>query len=148
MTCPVLQPKQFLFLGKGISILLAGKPWTWALGSPTQQLQRKTPRAPSGEMFCGHFLQIQAEWGSAQHHLQLLSSGFRAGKFCHLSEGQNGDVAALSQGDEHWSLLLGWEHEPPGRGLKTRHEELTLNFNELEMIIKASSRKLQVPKSF
>lgn len=59
-----------------------------------------------------------------------------------------GNVAALSQGDEHWSLLLGWKHESPGRGLKTSHEELTLNFNELEMIIKASSWKLQVPESF
>lgn len=44
--------------------------------------------------------------------------------------------------DEHWSVLLGWKHESPGTRLKTRHEELTLNFNELEMTTKASSWKL------
>lgn len=61
VTRPVLQLEQLSFFRGGISILLAGKPWTWALGSPTQQSQGKTPGAPSSEMFCGHFLQIQAE---------------------------------------------------------------------------------------
>lgn len=51
-------------------------------------------------------------------------------------------MAVLRQGEEHWSLLLGWKHDSPGKRLKTRREELTLNFNELEMIIKASSWKL------
>lgn len=51
----------------------------------------------------------------------------------------NEDVAALSQGDEQRSSLLCWKHESLVRGLKTRREELTLNFNELEMIIKVSS---------
>lgn len=51
----------------------------------------------------------------------------------------NEDVAALSQGDEQWSLLLCWKHESLVRTLKTRREELILNFNELEMIIQVSS---------
>jgi len=51
----------------------------------------------------------------------------------------NEDTAAHSQADEQWSLLLFWEYESLVRGLKTRHEELTLNFDELEMTLKASS---------
>lgn len=52
----------------------------------------------------------------------------------------NEDVTALSQGDEQRSLLLCRKHEESlVRGLKTRHGELTLHFNELEMIIKVSS---------
>lgn len=120
VTRPVQQLKQCSFLGGGTSVLLAGKPRTWALGSPTQQLQGKTPRAPSGEMFCGHFLQIQAEWGEAQHHLHLPNSGFSAEKILSPLRDSNGDMAALSQGDERWSLLLGWKHESPGRGLKKK----------------------------
>lgn len=58
------------------------------------------------------------------------------------SEGQQWGRGSAQPRDEHWSVLLGWKHESPGTGLKTRHEELTLNFNELEMITKASSWKL------
>lgn len=58
------------------------------------------------------------------------------------SEGQQWGRGRAQPRDELWSLLPGWKHESPGRGLKTRHEKLTLNFNELEMITKASSWKL------
>lgn len=80
--------------------------------------------------YCDYEETTQQYLGSILGHSKLL-------KVPEVST--NEDVAALGQGNEQQSSLLGWKCKSLVRESKTRHEELTLNFNELEMIIKVSS---------